>query len=437
MYKRSPETASDSQSSLHSQYQKTVLPNGIRIVTEEIPYVRSVSVGVWVDAGSRDEQESTNGISHFLEHMVFKGTRRFSAQQIAQSLESVGGYLNAFTTKEQTCFYARILDSNLREAIDVISDLVQYPVFNKKEMEKEKRVILEELKNIEDDPDDLIHDYLDRSVYQRHPLGFPIIGKAENISDFSKTDLTQYAGAHYVPERMVVSAAGNFKHADLVKLIEKYFRSTAKQTAHPKRKSGPKNTRSKREVYEKPILQAHICLGTIGYSVKSMQRYPLFVLNAILGEGMSSRLFQNIREKYGFAYSVYSFANFMSDTGNFGVYIGTDNNNIDNSIELIHKELDKLRTKMVGDVEIKRAKAQLKGSMMLSLESMSNRMMRLGSGELFFGEYILLDTILKGIDAVQSDDVIELAAKLLLPENFSTVIIKPTKSTKTHLTKVA
>lgn len=437
MHKRLPGIASDSQSSIHSQYQKTVLPNGIRVVTEEIPYVRSVSVGAWIDAGSRDEDESTNGISHFLEHMVFKGTRRFTAQQIAQSLESVGGYLNAFTTKEQTCFYARILDANLPNAIDVISDLVQYPVFDGKEMEKEKRVILEELKNIEDDPDDLIHDYLDRSVYQRHPLGFPIIGTAKNISGFTKSDLLLYARTHYHPQRMVISAAGNFKHHDLVRLVEKYFRSADRETVHRKRKTGPRSMRSKREVFERPITQAHICLGTIGYGVKSAQRYPLFVLNSLLGEGMSSRLFQNIREKYGFAYSVYSFANFMSDTGNFGAYIGTDDKNIDNSIELIHKEFEKLRVKNVSSTEIKRAKAQLKGSMMLSLESMSNRMMRLGSGEIFFGEYILLDTILKGIDAVQSDDVMELASTLLAPDNFSTVIFKPTKSKATSLAAVA
>ncbi len=428
MHKGLPGISSDSHSSVQSQYQKTVLPNGIRIVTEEIPYVRSVSVGAWVNAGSRDEDESINGISHFLEHMVFKGTKRFNAQQIAQSLESVGGYLNAFTTKEHTCFYARILDAYLPNAIDVISDLVQSPLFDAKEMEKEKRVVLEELKNIEDDPDDLIHDYLDKSVYQQHPLGFPIIGKAENVSGFTKADLSDYLGKHYVPERIVISAAGNFKHHDLVKLVEKYFRVSNGTSKIEKRKTGPRTMRSVKKVVERPITQAHICLGTIGFGVRSAQRYPMFVLNSLLGEGMSSRLFQNIREKYGFAYSVYSFANFMSDTGNFGAYIGTDDKNIDNSIELIHKEFEKLRVKPVSSTELKRAKAQLKGSMMLSLESMSNRMMRLGSGEMFFGEYIPLDTIIKGIDAVQSDDVLELAHKLLAQDNFSTVIFKPSKT---------
>ncbi len=427
MPKRSPDATPGPHSSIRSQYQKTVLPNGIRIVTEEIPYVRSVSVGVWIDVGSRDERESSNGISHFLEHMVFKGTRRFTAQGIARSLESVGGYLNAFTTKEQTCFYARTLDSYLAKAIDVLSDLVLHPVFEPKEMEKEKRVILEELKNIEDDPDDLIHDYLDKSVYERHPLGYPIIGKAENISNFTKTDLLRYTEAHYTPDRLVIAAAGNLTHDTVVRLIERSFRSRRRAVRSPKRLRGPKSMTSRKEVFERAVTQAHICMGTLGCGAKSRQRYPLLVLNSLLGEGMSSRLFQNIREKYGFAYNVYSFANFMSDTGNFGMYIGTDEHNIDTSIGLIHRELAKLRRQPVGPGEIKRAKAQLKGSMMLGLESMSNRMMRLGSGEILYGDFLSLDTILKGIDDVRQEDVSSLAGTLLDPQNFSTVIFKPGK----------
>ena len=427
MPRSSPDASPASHSSFRSQYQKTLLPNGIRIVTEEIPYVRSVSVGVWIDVGSRDERESSNGISHFLEHMVFKGTRRFTAQGIARSLESVGGYLNAFTTKEQTCFYARTLDAHLGKAIDVLSDLVLHPVFDPKEMEKEKRVILEELKNIEDDPDDLIHDYLDKSVYQLHPLGYPIIGKAENISHFSKNDLLRFTEAHYTPDRLVIAAAGNLKHDAVVKLIEASFRSRRRAVRSPERLRGPKRMASKKEVFERAVTQAHICMGTLGCGAKSRQRYHLLVLNSLLGEGMSSRLFQNIREKYGFAYNVYSFANFMSDTGSFGMYIGTDEHNIEKSIGLIHKELAKLRRIPVGPGEIKRAKAQLKGSMMLGLESMSNRMMRLGSGEILYGDFLSLDTILKGIDDVRQEDLTTLARTLLEPQNFSTVIFKPGK----------
>ena len=424
MHKNSPSVIAKSHSSLHMNYQKTVLPSGIRIVTEEIPYVRSVSVGVWINAGSRDEGDKNNGITHFIEHMVFKGTERFSNQQIARSLESVGGYLNAFTTKEHTCFYARTLDEHLHKAIDVISDLVQHPKFDVKEIEKEKMVVLEELKNIEDDPDDIINDYLDRNIYYEHPLGFPIIGKADNIKNFSREDLVSHLQRYFVPGRMVISAAGNLKHAELVSLVEKHFKSNGEVRAVPGRVQGPRGIHPKKEVVEKPISQAYVCMGTLGYSVKSQMRYPLLVMNTLLGDGMSCRLFQNIREKYGFAYAVYSFANLMSDTGSFGVYVGTDNNNIDRSIDLIFKELENLKTKPVGKAELARTKAQMKGNMMLGLESMSNRMMRLGSGELYFGQYLTLDEVLKSTDAVTYENILEVANKIFKFENFSTVIFK-------------
>lgn len=427
MQKVSPRIHSLSQSSLSSNYKKTQLSNGIRVVSEEIPHVRSISVGVWIDVGSRDEDELNNGISHFLEHMVFKGTKHYTAKHIAQSLESVGGYLNAFTTKEHTCFYARILDDQLPKAIDVISELVQYPVFDKKEIEKEKQVVLEELKNMEDDPDDLIHDYFDSYIYHKHPLGYPVIGKAENIKSFTKGKLSDYIQRHYVTGRMVVATAGNCKHEKVVELVGRYFRNN-RHNGSMKRESVSHRQRQTKEVYEKPIMQAHVCMGTRSFSVKNRMRYPLVVLNTLLGEGMSSRLFQNIREKYGFAYSIYSFANLLSDAGNFGVYIGTDVHNIENSIELINKELDKLKSKPVSEAELKRTKEQLKGTMMLSLESMSNRMMRLGGGELYFERYLPIDEIIRNIDAVQQEEVYEVANKLFQMENFSTVIFKPQNS---------
>jgi predicted Zn-dependent peptidase len=417
---------SKSQSPLLNQsYQKTVLPNGIRVVTEEIPYVRSISVGVWINVGSRDEDENTNGISHFLEHMVFKGTKNYGMQRIASSLESVGGYLNAFTTKEHTCFYARILDEHLLNAMDVLSDLVQYPLFNKRELEKEKTVVLEEIKNIEDDPDDLIHDYFDKSLYQKHPLSFPIIGTEKNVSSFTKEDLEKYFSSHYVPSRIVVAAAGNLKHEALVKLVEKYFKGKTKIKGERPARSSPRVPHSSTKTFDKPITQAHICVGTLGYGVKNKQRYPLLILNTVLGEGMSSRLFQNIREKYGFAYSVYSFANLMSDTGNFGVYLGTDKNHIDHSVGLICKELAKLAKNPVSTVEFKRARAQVKGSMMLGLENTSSRMMRLGTGELFYGSFTPIDEILRKLNEVSIEEIHSVAKQLLKEERYSTVIFKP------------
>jgi predicted Zn-dependent peptidase len=414
-------------------YRKTMLPNGIRIVTEQVSHVRSIAVGVWVDVGSRDEDESNNGISHFLEHMVFKGTRRYSSNQVASSLEAVGGYLNAFTTKEHTCFYARILDDQLPRAMDIISELVQHPTLDVREMEKEKTVVLEELKNVEDDPDDLIHEYFDRNLYRRHPLGFPIIGRAETIRAFNQASLLRYIHGHYSPDRIVVAAAGNFRHDDLVGLVQKRFRVAGGRTPSSHRIASPRTMKPSKEMFHKPINQAHVCYGTLSYGVRSANRYPLLVLNTILGEGMSSRLFQNIREKYGFAYSVYSFLSLLSDTGNFGVYVGTDPSKVDKSIDLIRREIDKLRSGAISASEIRRAKAQLKGNTMLGMESM----MRLGSGELYFQESVSLDHVLRKIDLVTADDIGAVAGKLLNHEDFSTVVISPSAPKKDNLRNVA
>lgn len=408
-----------------SIYHKTVLPNGLRVVTEEIPYVRSVSIGIWINVGSRDENKKTNGVSHFVEHMVFKGTRHYRVHQIAQSLESVGGYLNAFTTKENTCYYARILDEHLEKAIDVLSDLVQYPLFETREIEREKQVVIEEIKNIEDNPDDLIHDYFDQSLFQKHPLAYPVLGNARNITNFSAADLSNHRERYYLPRQMVIAAAGNLKHENIVELVSRYFKLKDNGEKGPRRTQLQHAVKTEEKVFERPITQAHVCLGTIGFGIKNRLRYPLFVMNTLLGEGMSSRLFQNIREKYGFAYSIYSFVNFLSDTGNFGIYIGTDGAKVERSIGLIHKELAKLRERPVSGAELNRTKEQLKGTMMLGLESMSSRMMRLGSAELYFGEHIPLDEIVRKIEAVSSDDIIEIANKLFREERFSTVIFKP------------
>ncbi len=406
-------------------YHKTTLPNGIRVVTEQIPHVRSVSIGVWVNVGSRDESPENNGITHFIEHMVFKGTRRFKVHEIAQSLEKVGGYLNAFTTKEHTCYYARILDEHLPLAVDVLSDMTQFPLLDRKEMEKEKLVVLEEIKNLEDSPDELIYDYFDQSLFGNHSLGMPIIGTPENIMNFSKDTLFVYLSEHYIPPRMVVAAAGNLEHSALVQLIEKYFQQPPNSNGALNRRKMTTKPKKRALTYGKPITQAHVCMGKLAYSIRHRLRYPLLVLNTLLGEGMSSRLFQTLREKHGMAYTVFSFANFLSDAGNFGVYIGTDAEKINKARDLILTELDKLTTKPVRKSELSRTKAQLKGSMMLGLESTSNRMMRLGTGEVFIEEYVPLDTIVKKIDAVTEDQILEAAQQVFRVEDFCTVILKP------------
>ncbi|MEW6510646.1 MAG: pitrilysin family protein [Bacteroidota bacterium] len=407
-------------------YRRTVLDNGIRVVTELIPHVRSVSLGVWADVGSRDENHTQNGISHFLEHMVFKGTRKRSVREIAQSLESLGGYLNAFTTKEQTCFYARVLDANVPEAMDVLSDIVLNATFRREELEKEKLVVIEELRNAEDDPEDIIHDYFEKALFPNHSLGFPIIGTERNLRRFRRDDLLSHVQSHYHPKYLVIAAAGNVDHDKLVKLSARYFGRLPLKRRERVRQPGPtRGTRPSLREYPRPINQAHISLGTVAYSIHHKHRYPLLVLNALLGEGMSSRLYQTIREKHGFAYSVYSFVNLLSDTGLFGAYIGTDKKNVDNAINLVHQELRKLKTTRVSSDELRRTKSQIKGTMMLGLENMSSRMMRLGSAELYFESYISIDSVLAKVDAVTSKDIQNVALDLFDERRFSTVIIRP------------
>jgi len=388
--------------------------------------VRSVSVGVWVNVGSRDETESNNGIAHFIEHMAFKGTTKRSVREIARSLESVGGYLNAFTGKEHTCFYARVLDEFTPLAVDVLSDIVLHATFPEKEIEKEKGVVIEELKNAEDDPDDIIHDYFEKSIFGPHPLGSPVIGTEKNLRLFRRMDLVQYLSANYTPARIVIAAAGNIAHTSLVDFVERYFifTSTSRNGAL-KGRTRPKVRKPETKTYQKPIQQSHVCLGTVGYNIRHKQRYPLMILNSLLGDGMSSRLFQNIREKYGFAYNVYSFANMLSDTGTFGAYVGTDASHVEESVDLIWREFKNVRDRGISKSELERTKAQLKGGMMLSLESIPNRMMRLGSSELYFGEFNSMDSIIRHVEAVTLEDVRAVASDLLRPEGYSTVIFNP------------
>jgi predicted Zn-dependent peptidase len=410
----------------NSNYRKTILENGLRVVSETIPHVRSVSIGIWANVGSRDEDPERNGISHFVEHMVFKGTKNRSVRQIAQSLESLGGYLNAFTTKEQTCFYARVLDEHVDYAMDVISDIVLNATFRKEELEKEKLVVIEELRNAEDDPEDIIHDYFEKALFPRHTLGNPIIGTEKNLRSFRRDDLLSHIGKHYVPSQMVLAAAGSVHHERIVTLAQKYLRRLKLNGRVPKRPAGP--ARPQKPTFEevaRPISQAHICLGTVSYGIRHPDRYSLLVLNALLGEGMSSRLYQRIREKYGLAYSVYSYVTMLSDTGIFGTYLGTDKKNIANALELVHAEFEKLKRKPVPQAEINRTKSQIKGTLMLGLESMSGRMIRLASSELYLESYVSLDSMLKNIDHVRADSIQAVANDLLDESLFSTVVIRP------------
>ncbi len=411
-----------------SSYKKTVMANGVRVVSEYLPHVRSVSLGIWIDIGSRYETDLDNGITHFIEHMVFKGTQKRSTLAIAQSLEMVGGYLNAFTGKEHTCFYARVLDEHVELAMDVLSDMIINPTFPSKEIIKEKNVVIEELHEAEDDPDDVIHDYFEKILFGSHPLALPVIGTEKSIRAFTRKQLSNFRRTHYAPERIVVAAAGNITHDEAVRLSHRYL-GTLKSPGRPEQAlpAALPSISHGRFDYKRHITQSHICMGTVGFDIRHKKRFPLQVLSTLMGDGMSSRLFQNIRERYGFAYAVYSFNNHLSDTGSFGAYIGTDDQHVDRCIDLLWKEFKNLQSVAIKKKEIDRAKSQLKGSLMLGLESTSNRMIRLGSSELYFGELSSQDAILQWIENVTVEQVEEVARELFHDSRFITIVFRPEK----------
>lgn len=373
--------------------------------------------------GSRDESDETNGISHYIEHMLFKGTRNRTASEIAESLESVGGQLNAFTSKELTCFYAHILDEHLPVAVDVISDILSNSVFDETEMEKEKRVILEELNTLEETPEEMVYEYFVDDLYPDHPLGLSIIGKREIISRFTRRDILDYISRNYSATRLVIAAAGNVDHRKLVRLVEKRF--AAFDDRGSRNYQPPSEPPSGANIVENGAIQAHLCLGTHSYSYRNPKKFGLLILNTLLGAGMSSRLFQNIREKYGLAYSVYSFVDFLYDTGMFGVYIGTDKQKIDDSLELIKGELQNFKKQPVSDTELQRTKSQLKGNLMLGLESTASRMSRLAKMEIYLNDYFTLDDTLNEIEKVTKADILAIANELFDSSRLFTTILKP------------
>ncbi len=403
---------------------RTTLENGVRVISETIPSVRSISVGVWIFTGSRDEREEECGISHFIEHMVFKGTSKRRMHHIAQRMEAVGGYLNAFTSKEYTCYYARSLDEHLERAVDMVCDLVLSPNFPEKELEKEKDVVLEEMKMYEDNPEELIFDRFESVIYDRHELGHPVIGLPQTVTAFSRDQLVDYMYRRYTPDRIVLAVAGNAEHDDVVRYARKAFAASRSHARRTRRT--PINGYEPRHVEEKrPIQQAHLVVGTRGLDIHDEDRVGLTVLNTILGGGMSSRLNQHIRERYGYCYSVYSFMNMHSDTGDFGVYMGTDANKIERAKKLIFKELQKVANEPVSSRTLSQAKSQVKGSVMLGLESMSNRMMRIGRQELYFKRYITLDEINADVEKTSVEDVRRVARRLFERDDFSSVVLLP------------
>ena len=405
-------------------FDRTVLDNGIRVVTERIPSVRSVSVGVWVNAGSRDERPEEAGITHFIEHMVFKGTTTRRGHHINRRMESVGGHLNAFTSKESTCYYARALDEHLARALDVVLDLALRPTFPEKELDKEKDVVVEEMKMYEDQPEDLVYDFYESAIYAGGPLGHPVIGYEETVRGFTRAMLQDYVDRLYTPDRLVVAVTGNVTHRRAVDLVRR-LTATIERPLGTIQRPGPEPYAPGRVRVERPIQQAHLVLGTRCWGLQDDRRTVLSLLNTVLGGGMSSRLNQRIRERYGFAYSIYSFVNLLQEVGDIGVYVGTDVEKVERCEGLVRRELLALVQKPVSAQMLAGAKAQLKGSMMLGLESMSNRMMRLGKVEMAFERHFTMDQLLHEIEAVTAEDIRAAAEALFGPDDLTSVALVP------------
>ncbi len=405
-------------------YKKTVLDNGIRVVSERIESVRSISIGVWIDVGSRDEDTDEMGVSHFIEHMLFKGTKNRTAKEIAVSLESVGGGLNAFTGREHTCYYARVLDEHLDIAIDVLSDILKNSLLNHSHFEKEKEVIISEIKELEDSPSDLIHDILMYTMWKENPLGHPIIGSAESVLKMPRGKLVNYIKKNYTCPRVVIAASGSLKHDELVKKIERKFEFSA-DAGKLESVSQPSRVETGRTVAQRKTAQTHVSLGLPIFPYSDKRRYSALVLSNILGGGMSSRLFQTVREKLGLAYSIYSFMDFFEDTGVFGIYLGSHKRNTVRVIELVLKEISLLKRNHLSAKELSNAKYQLKGNLILGMESTSSRMNRLARNELFLNDYMSLDQTIDSINRIQEKDIISMAEDFLVLDKLSTVVLGP------------
>ncbi len=404
-------------------YNKTILDNGISLVSEKIPSANSACLGVWVKVGSRYENSDNNGISHFIEHMIFKGSKKRSSFEIAKSIESVGGNLNAFTGRELTCYFVHVLSKELPMALEILSDIIKNPLFNSSDIINEKNVILEEINSIEDTPEELIYEHFQKNLFYKHPLGFSVLGKSKNIKKFNRKNLRDFWKRNYTSDRIVVAASGDVDHKKVTKLVEKYFSfPRGNKKIRFKRKI---NKTNKRTVIEKNISQAHICMGNIGVPYCEKEKYPLMVLTTLIGGGMSSRLFQTIREKRALAYSIYSFAEFLSDSGIFGIYVGTDKDKIEKVINLIKSELKKLCEKKISTREINRFKSQLAGNLILGLESVSSRMARLAKIELYLQKYYPLEEVLKEIYSVNSEEILTISNMVLNEKDLNITILKP------------
>lgn len=408
-------------------YRKDTLSNGIRVVSETLPKSRSVSIGVWVKVGSRHELQEIGGISHFIEHLFFKGTAKRTAKEIAIEMDSLGGEMNAFTTQETTTYYAKVVDEHLPVAIDILSDILLSSKFDPAEMEKERKVILEEIKGVEDTPDDYIHEIFTSTIWRNNSLGRPILGTRETIKALKHADIIAYIANNYSPKEIVIAVAGNFEHARLIELLEASF-GTLSLAGIPKKAATPDFT-SAVEVRKKQLEQVQLCIGFKGLHYTDENRYVISALNTVLGNSMSSRLFQEIREQNALAYSIYSYVTAYRDTGLLTIYAGTGPSNTLEVIRLVLKEIKKIKNEGITAAEESRVRNQIKGSMVLALESSNSHMSRLARQEIYYGKYLSIDDIIKGVERVTRDQVQQLAQKLFTRENSALAILGPLSAT--------
>jgi len=401
---------------------QTTLPGGTKIISEFIPHVKSFTLGFWFNVGARDENLRNNGISHFIEHMLFKGTKRRTAKMIAEEIESYGGYLNAFTSKEHTCYYSKGLTENLGRTFSVLSDLIQNPIFKEIHIKKEAGVVIDELKDIDDNPEELLYDKFEETIFNGNRLSYPVIGKEKNIQNFRSEDLFNYHNSKYNTDGLLIVASGNVRHDELIKLAEKYI---AQRKTKYRRDRDKFSFRKVQDTFiEKDVQQVHTIIGRATFGYNDKRRIPVRFLSALIGEGSSSRLFLAVREKLGITYQINSFLNSYYDTSAFGVYFSTNQNQYARVIDIVFKEFKRLKEMPVKEKELKKVKEYLKGGILLSLESTTNRMMRIANSLLYYDKVFSVEDYLNKIDRITTEDIQRTANDLLDDSKLIKIILK-------------
>lgn len=397
--------------------RKHTLDNGVRIVMEKIDYVRSASIGIWVNVGSHNENEETNGLSHFIEHMLFKGTKNRKANEIAEEIDSIGGQINAFTSKECTCFYVKVLDENIKESMDILTDMFFNSLFSQEEIEKEISVVIEEIKMYEDSPEDIVHDKLSEIIFNESPMAYNILGTEKNLKTFNRDKVKNYMDENYSPSNTVISIAGNFNEDKFIELAESKFSSWVnKEVSKIYKKS---NYQRKVAGINKDLEQLHMCIGNITFGRHDKNYHSLLVLNNLFGGTMSSRIFQEVRENKGLVYSIYSFVSNYSETGIFSIYAGMSHEQVEDALRTILMEMVSIKNGNISEEEFQRAKQQIKGNYILSLESTSSRMSAIGRRELLYNEILYPDEVIEAINNVKIEDVLDVAEDLFDIDNLS------------------